>query len=73
MIKQIPATLKNESSLICRIDGSLMDESNYPVVLPNGQVYGIGGLRAGERNGKYFCWVEKKWYRKEACRKVFLS
>ena len=27
------------SSLVCRMSGRLMDESNPPLVLPNGQVY----------------------------------
>lgn len=50
-----------------------MNEINHPIALPNGQVYSVQGLQKMEKNGKYFCPVEKKWFRKETCRKVFLS
>lgn len=36
--------MRNQSSLQCRINNSLMNGNNYPVVLPNGNVYSYSGL-----------------------------
>jgi len=32
-----------------------MNEVNYPMVLPNGQIYSISGLDQTESNGQYIC------------------
>jgi hypothetical protein len=45
VMRQIPGTMKNESSLICRINGSLMNEVNYPIMLPSREVYSLSGLK----------------------------
>ena len=42
--QNLPMITKHESSIICRINGSLMSESNPPIALPNGQVYSLSGL-----------------------------
>ena len=37
--KQLPNSHHVNSSLVCRLSGKLMDESNPPLVLPNGYCY----------------------------------
>eukprot|EP01133_Synstelium_polycarpum_P003504 gene3504-4003_t len=39
LAQPLPVSLHSHSSLICRINGELMDEDNPPMVLPNGNVY----------------------------------
>lgn len=39
--KSFPYVLKTNSSLLCPYSKKIMDESNYPMVLPNGNVYSI--------------------------------
>ena len=73
LAKNIPMVLQNASSLICRINWSLMNEQNYPIVLPNGQIYSLSGLQSTSKNGKYYCMISQKWFRKSESRKVFLT
>ncbi|KAM9967814.1 hypothetical protein ACTFIW_001901 [Dictyostelium discoideum] len=35
----LPVSLQSHSSLVCRITGEIMNEDNYPMVLPNGNVF----------------------------------
>ena len=39
LAESLPNAHHVNSSLVCRISGKLMDESNPPLVLPNGYVY----------------------------------
>lgn len=42
---------------MCRITGYLIDEKNYPMSLPNGQIYGYLGIKklSDENNGIFTC------------------
>ena len=44
LAKSLPYTAKTSSNLICRILGTVMDENNPPVVLPNRQVFSQKGV-----------------------------
>eukprot|EP00668_Euglena_longa_P040756 GGOE01053654.1.p1 GENE.GGOE01053654.1~~GGOE01053654.1.p1 ORF type:complete len:382 (+),score=144.51 GGOE01053654.1:496-1641(+) len=56
LARRLPLTCKKNSSLVCRISGSVMDSNNPPVVLPNGQVYSFQTLEAmQEAQGYILC------------------
>jgi len=44
VFKGIPLLTRNQSSLICRLNGSVMDHDNYPMILPSNQIYSLSGL-----------------------------
>jgi macrophage erythroblast attacher len=44
--RRVPMLTKEGSSLKCRVNGSIMDEENYPVVLPSKHIYSISALSA---------------------------
>ncbi|KYQ90022.1 lissencephaly type-1-like protein [Tieghemostelium lacteum] len=44
LAEPLPVSLKSHSSLVCRITGEIMNEDNYPMVLPNGNVYSKNAL-----------------------------
>jgi macrophage erythroblast attacher len=54
MAQTVPQPRHNHSVLVCRISGTIMDEHNPPLVLPNGQVYSTQALQAmaSRNNGK---------------------
>lgn len=41
-----------------------MDHENYPVCLPNGQIYSISGLKSTSLDNKYYCFSTNTWYDK---------
>ena len=41
LIKTIPGSSKSHTTLICKLTGKPMVGDNYPMALPNGQVYSI--------------------------------
>ena len=46
---------------------------NYPVALPNGQIYSLTGLTQTEVNGSYYCPITQTAYPKSEAKKVFLA
>lgn len=46
LAQPLAATVRQQSSLVCRISGCVMAEKNPPVALPNGNVYSKAGLLA---------------------------
>ncbi|EGC35819.1 hypothetical protein DICPUDRAFT_151775 [Dictyostelium purpureum] len=49
----LPVSLQSHSSLVCRISGEIMNDENYPMVLPNGNVYSKNSLvEMREKQGK---------------------
>lgn len=40
-------------------------ENNFPILLPNGQIYSETGLESTKKKGKYECKMSKKYYRKD--------
>ena len=70
----LPASNHQISTLICRITGEIMDTSNPPLALPNGQVYSTKAINAQiNANGKFVCPVTNKEFTLEECKKVFIS
>jgi macrophage erythroblast attacher len=70
----LPTSNHQISTLICRITGEIMDTSNPPLALPNGQVYSTKAINAQiNANGKFVCPVTNEEYTIEQCKKVFIS
>jgi len=46
-ILQVPLPIRSTSSLVCPITRAPIDESNYPMALPNGQVYSKKAIDQG--------------------------
>ena len=55
---------RNQSSLKCRINGSLMGGNNYPVVMPDGNIYSLSGLESTGSETKFRCPKTGKSYKK---------
>ena len=55
--QSLPLSHRESSYLVCRITGDIMDENNYPMVLPNGQIYCKNVLEkmADENDGVIHC------------------
>ncbi|XP_049848383.1 E3 ubiquitin-protein transferase MAEA-like [Schistocerca gregaria] len=49
VVKQIPIASKFTSSLVCPISKCVMDENNFPMVLPSGNVYSRSALEELEK------------------------
>lgn len=73
MAERIPMLTKESSSLKCRINQSIMDEENYPVALPSGNIYSVSGLNASSEDEQYYCINTETWYPKSQAKKVFLA
>ncbi len=71
--KRIPMLTKEASCLKCRVNGSIMDNENYPVALPSSHIYSLSTLTASEEEDRYYCSVTETFYKKEEARKVFLA
>ena len=72
---KLPLVVRNNTILICKISGVIMDEHNPPMMLPNNFIYSEKALRkqANENNGKVKCPKTKNEYKFERCRKVYIS
>ena len=64
---------KESSTLKCRINQSIMNEENYPLALPSGNIYSVSGLNETSKDEFYFCMNTETWYPKSQSRKVFLA
>ena len=70
----LPASNHQISTLICRITGEIMDSSNPPLALPNGQVYSTKAINEQiNANGKFVCPVTNSECTLDECKKVFIS
>lgn len=71
--KPFPASNHPVSALICRITQEIMDSSNPPLALPNGQVYSEKAINEQiKANGKFVCPVTNQEYKIDQCKKVFI-
>lgn len=71
--KNLPMSNHPVSGLICRITGEIMDSSNPPLALPNGQVYSEKAINEQiKANGKFVCPVTNEEFKFEQCKKVFI-
>ncbi|KAG7571478.1 hypothetical protein FFLO_00661 [Filobasidium floriforme] len=55
LAREVPFSHHVNSTLVCRISGEVMDDTNYPMAFPNGYVYSYNALRAmaKEHNGVF--------------------
>lgn len=72
MAEHIPYTTKTHSTLICRVTKEQMNETNPPMMLPNGQILCKNAIDLLEKDGKVKCPFTDTYYGKAAVRKVFL-
>jgi macrophage erythroblast attacher len=73
LAKTLPSSHHPVSALICRITGEIMDSSNPPLALPNGQVYSEKAINEQVKaNGKFVCPVTNQAFEFDKCKKVFI-
>ena len=73
LAKSLPTSNHPVSALICRITGEIMDSSNPPLALPNGQVYSEKAVNEQVKaNGRFVCPITNEEYKLEECKKVFI-
>ena len=70
----LPSTQRSQSCLVCALTGSVMDEHNPPLVLPNGAVYSKPALvRMAQANGGYVtCARTQERYALDECKQAFV-
>jgi macrophage erythroblast attacher len=69
----LPFSHHENSAIVCRISGALMDENNPPMVLPNGHVYSRASLeRLAALDGTVQCPRTGATYSLSQARKVFI-
>lgn len=73
LASDLPFCNHSISNLICRITKEIMDFSNPPLALPNGQVYSQKAINEQMAvNKKFVCPITKNSYTKEDFMKVFV-
>ncbi|KRX04401.1 hypothetical protein PPERSA_05662 [Pseudocohnilembus persalinus] len=74
MADNLPFIHKQQSNLICRITGEVMDQHNPAYMLPNGQVYGKNGIqKISEQNkGIFICPQTKSEYTQDELEKIYI-
>lgn len=70
--KCVPYACHSQTSIICRILGTPIDEFNPPVVLPNGQLYSEQGAKKIMEDGKVKCPVTGSVYSANQITRVFI-
>ncbi|KAJ3416833.1 GID complex subunit containing RING finger motif [Chytridiales sp. JEL 0842] len=75
LAETLPNAHHLNSCLVCRISGSIMNEDNPPMVLPNGYVYSYKALEeiAQRNNGVIHCPRTGTQYHISQTRKAFIS
>jgi macrophage erythroblast attacher len=74
LAKGLPFSHHSHSTLICRLSGEVMDDSNPPLALPNGRVYSSNALRsmAEGGGGEVTCPVTKEKFPIESARSLYI-
>ena len=73
---QLPYSHHENSRIVCRITGKLIDDSNPPMILPNGHVYSTLGLQELEKrstNGLLKCPITGDEFDQSQIRKCFFT
>lgn len=70
--KCVPYACHSQTSIICRILGTPIDEFNPPVVLPNGQLYSEQGVKKIMEGDKIKCPVTGSVYSANQITRVFI-
>ncbi len=71
----LPYCQHTQSTLICRISGDLMDGTNPPLALPNGQVYGfraLNNIASKGTDGKVVCPVTREEFHISDARPLYI-
>ena len=70
----VPVALRQQSCIVCRISGEIMNDTNAPLVLPNGNVYSSAALHAeAEANdGRVRDPATGELYSIDDCRKIYI-
>ncbi len=71
----LPYCHHTQSTLICRICGEIMDGTNPPLALPNGQVYGsraLNSIASKSTDGKVVCPVTRETFHISDARPLYL-
>eukprot|EP00045_Choanoeca_perplexa_P009904 m.98222 g.98222 ORF g.98222 m.98222 type:complete len:377 (+) comp15074_c0_seq1:142-1272(+) len=70
---QLPVGNRAQSVLVCRLTGRVMDDSNPPMMLPNGNVYSAEGLKAMDREqGRIVCPRSQKVYHMVEAKRLYI-
>jgi macrophage erythroblast attacher len=72
--QDLPFSHHENSSIVCRITGEVMDENNPPLILPNGHVYSRLALErmAANLGGQVRCPRTGEAFPLESAKKVFI-
>ena len=72
--EQLPYSLPTTSHLLCRMNGSVMNQDNPPMLLPNNEVYSYNALKtmADSNDGEVTCLKTGEAYNLSKAKKVFL-
>jgi macrophage erythroblast attacher len=72
--KDLPTVQHTHSLLICNLSGSVMNESNPPLILPNGRAYSEKALleMASKNQGKVICPATKQSFFISEAKKAFI-
>jgi macrophage erythroblast attacher len=75
LAKSLPYSHHINSCIVCRISGEIMDENNYPMMLPNGNVYSYKSLKemADKNNNIVTCIRTGESYNFSELKKCFIS
>jgi macrophage erythroblast attacher len=74
LAQNLPWAKHVKSKLVCSISKAVMDDSNPPLVLPNGYVYSRAALEsmALEHNGKVICPSTGEAFDYKACNQAYI-
>jgi macrophage erythroblast attacher len=72
MSRKFPCAYHAQSSLICRVLSKPMDDTNPPMVLPNGQVYSTKGLQKMTKGRLVTCIATGRKFDTNSVRKVYM-
>lgn len=70
----LPFSHHENSSIVCRISGQVMNENNPAMVLPNGRVYSLNALQelASKHQGKVTCPQTHQTFEISEAKKIFV-
>lgn len=73
--RALPYSHHNNSTIVCRISGEIMNENNLPMVLPNGYVYSTKSLEemALQNKGYVICPRTNERFKFAELRKVYIT
>eukprot|EP00730_Choanoeca_flexa_P019943 TRINITY_DN9753_c0_g1_i3.p1 TRINITY_DN9753_c0_g1~~TRINITY_DN9753_c0_g1_i3.p1 ORF type:complete len:405 (+),score=64.42 TRINITY_DN9753_c0_g1_i3:85-1215(+) len=71
--EHLPVGNRAQSVLVCRLTGQVMSDTNYPMMLPNGNVYSYEGLAEQQRrNDCITCPRTQSVYKLSQCKRLYI-